>query len=386
MTLYEKVYPWILSGFAAAHAERSRRTRFFVSRVETFLSLLLAWWVVPITLLGFWTRYLPRHHWPGTALHLGLLVLSVWAGIAFHQLAKKTLSGGERRAFNWRRPWVHARTYQGLIAVTLGVTFALISVGAIEGGDTDFGNYSGDLIRLPSGVDSWVGDWFRAMGYRSHADLVQADVSTKLPGWQGTSDDPTKYNEELSHVKGASLSSMNLRFTHAFGSFLPKSVLNGADLDYTNFEGADMRHVTACYDTSLFRADLGATNLQGAMLHGIKFQFGSLTGAKLQNATLTNADLRGVSFVSANLEGANLSDSWLQNARFTNANLKGANLTGANLSGAKGLSLQQLQQACITPRVDPKLSQPILPEDLDSSSLKFATCPTALAGVGCGVP
>src|SRR3712207_6976509 len=39
-----------------------------LTRLENVVTIFLAWWVVPLTLLTFWLRYLPRHDWWGTGL------------------------------------------------------------------------------------------------------------------------------------------------------------------------------------------------------------------------------------------------------------------------------------------------------------------------------
>jgi hypothetical protein len=70
--LQDKVYPWLLNGLVVSHLRwlQLRYMRPILSRLETGLSILLGWGVVPITLLLFWIRYLPRHDWGGTTLHV----------------------------------------------------------------------------------------------------------------------------------------------------------------------------------------------------------------------------------------------------------------------------------------------------------------------------
>jgi hypothetical protein len=48
---------------------------------ENFLSISLAWWVVPFTLLAYWLRFLPMHDWRVTTLHGVLIAGAAWFGV-----------------------------------------------------------------------------------------------------------------------------------------------------------------------------------------------------------------------------------------------------------------------------------------------------------------
>jgi hypothetical protein len=195
-------------------------------------------------------------------------------------------------AFRWRKPWRDRRTRQAAGAVGLGAVFALVSLGAIEG----------DVRRGPTrivvgGIATWVPYAFDRVGYRTYANLREANVSTKPAAWTGLAgrrpEEPEKLDKtlvegaraELAQVKGAPLPGADLRHADAVRAFLVK-----ADLFHANLQGADLR----------------SANLQGA-------------------------DLRG-----ANLEGA----------RLFHANLQGADLRGAHLTDAESLTPEQLDEAC----------------------------------------
>ena len=68
--LDDKAYPWLLNGLVRAHFKKLELAQRPLTRVENFVSILLAWWVVPFTLLAFWLRFLPRHDWWVTTLHV----------------------------------------------------------------------------------------------------------------------------------------------------------------------------------------------------------------------------------------------------------------------------------------------------------------------------
>ena len=288
--VHEHVYPWLVSGLVRAHSKLLKHERTLLARLENCAAIFLAWWIVPVTVFVFWGRYLPRHEWAGTGLHVALLILSIGSAILLHHHAVGTLRR-DVTAFRWRRPWSDRRTYQAAVPVGLGVVFALVSLGAIEGDARR--NYAGGPVVL-GGVATWVPYAFDSVGHKTFANLREADVSTKPATWTGLAERPTegldmslreKARTELAQVKGARFQAQDLRHADAVRAFLAK-------------------------------ADLRDAKLQGAFLLGTNFQ-----GADLDSANLQGADLRG-------------------------ANLQGARLAGTHLTEAKGLTWEQLDEAC----------------------------------------
>ena len=92
--LDRKAYPWLLNGLVRAHFKKLELAQRPLTRVENVVSILLAWWVVPFTLLAFWLRFLPRHDWWVTTLHVVLITGAAWFGVYSYRLAVQTLSGG----------------------------------------------------------------------------------------------------------------------------------------------------------------------------------------------------------------------------------------------------------------------------------------------------
>jgi hypothetical protein len=68
--LHAKIDPWLLNDLVRAHSPKLNVNRPFLSYLQLWISVLLAWWVVPITLFLFGGRYLPRHEWAGTIFHV----------------------------------------------------------------------------------------------------------------------------------------------------------------------------------------------------------------------------------------------------------------------------------------------------------------------------
>ena len=70
--LDDYIYPWLISNAIIRGEIRELSVHRFSARIEAWLSLLLAWWLVPIVLLFYWARFLVAHDWAGTLLHIGL--------------------------------------------------------------------------------------------------------------------------------------------------------------------------------------------------------------------------------------------------------------------------------------------------------------------------
>ncbi len=111
-------------------------------------------------------------------------------------------------------------------------------------------------------------------------------------------------------------------------------------------------------------------NLEEADLRGANLQQASLYGANLQEANLTSANLQGADLSGAKLQGAKLWAAKLQRAILWSADLQKADLSGANLQGtelrsAKGLTQEQLDQACgdTETKLPPNLSIKPCPEE-----------------------
>ena len=79
-----------------------------------------------------------------------------------------------------------------------------------------------------------------------------------------------------------------------------------------------------------------------------RFASRTLTSAGFTAPTFINADLSQATLIEADLSGANLRRVYLTGAYLTGAYLTGANLSDAYLSGVRGVTQEQLDQACGT--------------------------------------
>ncbi len=326
--LHARSDPWLLNDLVRSHVARLKADRPFMSYFQQAISIVLAWWLVPITLFLFWGRYLPRHDFRWTALQVALLAVSITGAIRLYHLAANTLRGSERRSFFGIRALKNIQAYAAsLIFLVTGGVFMLVSVGAIRGAPPLNVPWR---VRAP-GPWGWAPRIMVRLNYSPFANLRQADVSIKPPNWTGNDE------KELELVKGAELDrddyGGDLRYADMSGAFLAK-----ANLDSAWLQGADLS------DSDLRQANLHYSRLDGANLKGSKLNGAYLTRASLNWADLERADLRGGAFligtylncadlIGAKLSGAHMFGVQLNEATLDQADLTGADLTRAHLNG-----------------------------------------------------
>lgn len=282
--LDERVYPWLLNRIVRAHFFLLKDKRPPLSHLQVVISILLAWWVVPATLVLFWGRYLPRHDWIGSILHILLLVASIEFGRISYLLAKTTLRGEKRESLFQKEYLKKMRIFKyAAVSFLIGSIFYFFSLGAINGIPPNL--YKDNLAWSPpprlseSNPRRWVPLVLALIGCSPFANLEEVDLSNKPPNWTGRKE---KVDEEIALVKGANLEGRNLRYASAFRVFLVN-----ADLRKTNFWGAYLA------EADLRKAKMEETVLCHAFLAGADLREVYLSGANLKKTDLRRVDLRG---------------------------------------------------------------------------------------------
>ena len=263
-SLDQKAYPWLLNGLVRANFERLRSDRAWVSYVENAVSIFLVWWLVPLTISLFWSRYLSRQDWIGTAIQISCASIAIALGAAsFYCMIAylKRFQEATSKNIVFIRKW-------GIISILIALAYASVlyiaSLGTIAGTPFASGVASENTIR------TWVPALFSSFGYVPYAYLQERDVSTKPPSWTGT--------ENIQVVLGADLQGRRLRYANAVRAFLVNADLRNTDLRGANLEDADLR----------------GAKLEGADLAGVNLLRVNLTGADLRNVKgLTQAQLEG---------------------------------------------------------------------------------------------
>ncbi len=321
--LNERAYPWLLNGLVRAHFQRLIRNRPPLSHLENFVSIGLAWWLVPITLIMFWVRYLPRRDWSAASFQIFLIVAAVGFGLASYWLARRTMRR-QGMIFRWRKLWSEGRTYLVAATLVLAIALSAVSHGAING--IRLAGVSDDRL---AGLRRWVPDGLSLVGYSVFADLRGADL---------TGTNLSKANLSSADLSGAVLSRADLK-----ASDLQNAILREADLSRANLQGANLTDVNLedanlsfaiLINANLQNANLQDANLQGAKLVGANLRDAILFRANLKEANLFDADLNEADLSEVDLQGADLRSVDLQEAILFDANLTGADLRRSNLVGA----------------------------------------------------
>lgn len=322
--LDEKAYPWLLNGLVRTHFTRLKGDRPPLFRVESYLSIGLAWCFVPATLLVFWWSYLPRQDWTGTGYHIVLLVLTITGAVMLYRLTARVLRRREEPPFRWHHPWQDARSYQAVLAVACLVIFTMMSIRDVR--IAAYVSWFGDIPAADEAMIS-PSTTFDLVGYRTDTNLSERDALV-IPA------DITDLKLQIGLIKGPNFSGLDFSYAYAAGAFLAKANLRDA-----NLEEAVLR------DSNLRKAVLEAANLHGAVLNWADFAQADLRSANLGAAELEQANFAGADLTFANLVGADLQGAQFGDANLDSAALEGADLQAADLREARNLVCRQLTTA-----------------------------------------
>src|SRR2546425_2043927 len=117
----EKDGPWYLIGLVRRHFRWQGETRSTQTAIETVLSTILAYWIVPVTLFFFWLRYLARQDFRGTLLHVFLMTLSVATATCVPFVVSRVLRPGD----------IRIPKSKNVVRMILGTTRAALATGCI---------------------------------------------------------------------------------------------------------------------------------------------------------------------------------------------------------------------------------------------------------------
>ena len=336
--------PSIILGLLRTHFRWMNPDPTSTRLVERAISILLAYGVVPATLLGFWTRYLTRQEIHGTIL---LAALSVVAGGISLYAVTKVGRHSERWEFEkrWTRRVVKKFRALNVVSVTavFGAILILVSIGTIFGVPHEKARAPQFRAENPR---RWAPTAFWWLGYEPFADLTEASLSSRPATWNVADD-------QVQSIDGARLNGAHLRYAQAYGVFLANahllhSDLQGAFLSQADLRGADLgqsrlRYAVLdqarMYHVNLDRSSLDEADLRRADLRGANLSHSSavdtiLEDARLDAASLYSARLDGAVLNRANMEKADLRDAYLAGAHMDHADLQGAYLWSAKLTGA----------------------------------------------------
>ena len=379
MRLDQKASPWFITGLVCSYFPQLQTQKPAFLRTQKFLSLLLVWWIVPLTLIFIWIGYLKARFWPITCLQLGTIALAIFLGRRTWEVARATLRADTPRPGKQDLLIAAAATLALLFCSEEVINLVppllepeLVAqyenrqkIGPIPYGTYIYHLHKGIAASFPH-LGSFI-EW--VFTHRPFVNIDDAEVSLKPKGspddWDKPESELAKY---LDRVKGARLRYTNVRHGHAERVFLARANLNNATLTGAYLHKADFRNAVLS-GADFFNAFLVEAYLQEATLQGVYFRWANLRYANFQGADLHKADLQG-----ANIEGAdfrkalNLTEDQIKAAKcwplaaydrdflaelglpenhnrlldekdfsgyhLPRANLNGANLAGFNLAGA----------------------------------------------------
>jgi uncharacterized protein YjbI with pentapeptide repeats len=417
--LDEKTPGWLLNDIPRQHIPRLHAAAPAASRLQWMLCVILAYSIVPVTVLFLWTQCLRLQNWFLTGTYILVFGVTVASAAGFSRLMDMTFAGKtldplrlEQRCMRTAGKW------KGLFAGA-GVAACLATLSYQS---FDWDGFASNPI-----VDSL--HFFRI---QTEANVDNEEVSTRPATWTGM---PTNLNSEIALTRGARFVGAPMRRLHAHNAFFVKSAFYFVDLTGCWFYNCDLRssrmdlvegpharflkcncsdridvrsytpaetdvenyhavimegcrlqslearasqmcavHVNLC---DLQDADFQTANVSGgvftnSVLVGVNFEYGDLHYAefrgiqagvrKQERITFHSADCSHAKFSNSDLNGATFEGATLDGAVFTNVILSDvdfgrASMIGTDLSQASGLTAEQLKRA-------KKLSRAKVPEEL----------------------
>lgn len=290
--LDDVIDPWIILRFVRPHLANNYLNK--VDKVEYYIVVFLVWWIVPITIIGFWQRYMVTNNFIAAIWLIFCSCLSIKISFEFYRLAKSNLSG------------VRSTTAKRPIARWFFLNKWILVVASIL------------LLMSATSNFLWVPYfWVANLENQDLSDSILRNIN--LSGANLHKADLTK----------ADLSGVNLSNADLSNSILKNANLSGAILVNANMSDADLSK-TVIHNANLNGAILNRVNLVDADVFQTR-----LIDAKLQYANLRHAVMRQCNFNKADLFHADLSHSELDNSEFAGSKLSRAKLFTASMLNVK---------------------------------------------------
>lgn len=345
--LERKSSPWLLTDLVSFYFPHLRVNLTSLSYIQRALSVFLAWYLVPLTLLAFWFRYLPARDFIGTIWQTLIVTLSVLFATSLHALAASTLRmevtpKGAKGLVEIRRKRRATRFY---VTGTLAAILLYFATGAI------YGTWRADREFLTSPIWHQTGSsfvpWFCArlgISQLLKPNLSHLDVSTKPASWSGK-------DNELDSIKGANLSYRDISFADCNETFAANvrfvgANLSGAQLSYSDLRKSDFSRAlgrqASFAHARLADAVFGASKMIEAQFYGAQLDRTVFTSdflrARLDEdnksrslLTFSTSDFSGTDFTFAKMNKCDCRSTVFRKSRFLVARLRGVDFTGSDL-------------------------------------------------------
>jgi uncharacterized protein YjbI with pentapeptide repeats len=340
--LHQAVSPWLPVALVRFYQLHGVRRPSPMALAQKWITIALVWWLPPTTLALFWARYVVRHDWAATLLHVVLAAAAIWSAVVLYRIAVATMRR-DRNPFSSTQ----GKLWSAGMALGISAFFLLLSLGSINTAHYDVAS---------SSPIAWFGRILNLVGIRNTAELAGADLqNANLSGADLRGANLVESNLENADLSNADLRRANLREAKLKAANLSYARLENAtlwrvDLLDGNLSNADLRGAVLI-NANLWRADVRSADLTEATLNGARLAHAKFANANLRLADLSDTNLKGADLLRADLRGTDLSGSELDGAnlfgaRMHEADILGSVFNGVNFSNSTGLTQDQLDQAC----------------------------------------
>lgn len=349
--LDEKTPAWLVTDLARKHFPRLLVVPLALSRLQSILSMVLAYWLVPISLSVIWLRLLFLRDWWINGFHILMLAIAFGFAAQAVQSLSKTLEGRAPRISRVSRVSRLIGVWEGLPAGLITLLLAFTCSFVLLEWDRYLRYDVNVLGRVSLADGSHLSPW-KILGeqleealdrihIRTWVSIDQEDISIKPTTWTGLAQNS---ETELALAKGARLTDKSFRRIHAEGTFFGKSVMERVDLDagylaLADFRGAGLVDCSARSTSFIycqFSDPLPSTKEVAVVsdeirdkFHGAKFVGCHFEDAVFENATLSlvtgiKTEFKGCSFDRATCVGIKFIYCFLYNDHFESADCRKA--------------------------------------------------------------
>lgn len=328
--LDEKTPGWLMNDIPRQHIPRLRAATPAASRLQWFVCILLAYWIVPFAILFLWTQSLRLENWFLTGTCIFCFGISVATASGFLSLMDRTLARKRSDTLKFEQ-----RSMQ-----LLGHAWGLLS-GGFAAASLLILSYYG--IEYDVTTPSPIVDSLHAIKIQTEPSVDNEDISTRPATWTGLSNTS---NPEIAATRGMRFSNMRLRRLHASNAFFVKSVFYLVDLTGGSFYRSDLRAVyldqvnganikflkcdlSDLIDEKLYGpSDSNNENYHGVTINGCDLPNFDARASRMCALRVTLSTLQNANFTQGNLFAADFRSSILVGARFDYANLQYSNFDG----------------------------------------------------------
>lgn len=310
--LDDYVYPWLITSAFIRGEMPLLSNRRISARLEAWLSLMLAWWLIPVVLLFYWGRYLVAHDWVGTSVHIALILIVVGFAMRFFFIAKNSLramAGSTRTKAGEPVRDLHIMQVMSatlsllILAVALTYTSAAASWGIPD-----------EHCRTAR-AESWCGffspghDFWKAVGVEPYSQVAEEKFVSKPKNWRELLLNRDAVRNYLDGQRTLALIRKDMRGMNAQEAFLPGSQIDASTLEY-----AELQHAV----------------ITGSRLNNVNLRGANLTDSDFQHTVIVDSRFEEVIALAARFNHARFSGTTSESRTSLSGDFSGASFDHAS--------------------------------------------------------